>query len=142
MEDIYNLNRFIIKQDEDYRTAIEELKRGRKYSHWIWYIFPQIKGLGNSLYSITYAITSIDEAKAYVSNNILWNRYLECCTVLLNLNTNNIHNVMDDIDCKKLLSSLTLFYKASNEKLLLNLINKYYNGKLDILTLNILDKNN
>lgn len=138
MEDKYNLNRFIIKQNKIYDVALKELKRGRKESHWIWYIFPQIKGLGYSDNSMIYGISSIDEAKAYASNNILWNRYIECCTILLNLNTNNIAEVLDG-DSIKLRSSLTLFYKATNNELLLDLINKYYDGKLDNLTLNILN---
>ncbi len=138
MEDKYNLNRFIIKQNKIYDVVIKELKRGRKESHWIWYIFPQIKGLGNSNYSMLYGISNIDEAKAYASNNILWNRYIECSSILLNLNTNNIIEVLDG-DSIKLRSSLTLFYKAINNELLLDLINKYYDGKLDTLTLNILN---
>lgn len=138
MKDIYNLNRFINAQNAVYDRVLQELKRGRKESHWIWYIFPQIKGLGYTPNSIAYSITCIDEAKAYASNNILWNRYIECCNILLNLNTNNIVEVLDG-DSIKLRSSLTLFYKATNNKLLLDLINKYYNGKLDNLTLNILN---
>ena len=87
--DKYNLERFIKAQNEIYCDVIKQLKNGYKETHWIWYIFPQLKGLGRSEYSNIYGIENIEEAVAYAKNKILWDRYLECCNILLNLNLIN-----------------------------------------------------
>ena len=104
-----NLQRFIDAQDVDYEIALNEIKSGKKRSHWIWYIFPQIDGLGLSSMSRMYAIKDIEEARAYVKNEILYNHLIEITTALLNLETNNIYDIMDDPDDMKVRSCMTLF---------------------------------
>ena len=138
---MYNLNRFIIAQDKVYTKVINELKKGKKKTHWMWYIFPQLKELGYSDKALFYGIENIDEAKEYVSNYILHQRYIECCRILLNLNIFNIIDVLGDIDSLKLKSSLTLFMYAdeSNKELYQNLIKKFYDGRICKTTYDILN---
>ena len=136
----YNLNRFIDAQNYVYENVIQELKNGYKETHWIWFIFPQLKGLGKSEAANFYGIENINEAIAYTKNDILWNRYLECCNILLNLENLTIYEILGVIDSIKLCSSLTLFYEALKEPVLDKLFKKYFNGNKCILTLNMLNK--
>lgn len=135
-----NINRFIEAQNRYHNIALNELKNGRKQTHWMWFIFPQIQGLGSSSMAQYYAINDINEAKEYWSNEYLRKNYLELCEVLLNLDDNNSKNIFGYIDSIKLQSSLTLFYQVENIELITKLINKFYNGELDIKTINILNK--
>lgn len=127
---MYNIERFIEAQDKVYNKVIEELKNGKKRTHWMWYIFPQFKALGSSDISIYFGIKSILEAKCYINNEILRNRYLECCNILLSLENDDIEEILGEIDSLKLRSSLTLFkfVDKDNEILYQELLNKYYNG--------------
>src|SRR6516164_1146822 len=100
--DPHNLERFLTPQAEDYECALEELERGRKESHWIWYIFPQVAGLGHSPMSQQYAIRSRDEAVAYLGHAILGARLLECCEALLKHRGKKIQDVMGFPDDLKL----------------------------------------
>ena len=138
---MYNLNRFIIAQDKVYTKVLNELKKGKKKTHWMWYIFPQLKELGYSDKALFYGIENIDEAKEYVSNYILHQRYIECCRILLNLNIFNIIDVLGDIDSLKLKSSLTLFMYAdeSNKELYQILLKKFYDGRICKSTYDILN---
>lgn len=139
-KDVYNLQRFINAQNEVYKDVICELKNGNKESHWMWFVFPQLKGLGKSETAEYYGIENINEAIAYTNNKTLWNRYLECCEILLDLNNLTIYEILGTIDSLKLCSSLTLFYEASKEPLLEKLLIKYFNGNKCNLTLNLLNK--
>lgn len=137
--DKYNLQRFLDVQKYNYDIALEELKNGEKQSHWIWFIFPQLKGLGQSYMSIYYGIENLEEAIEYSKNETLWNRYIELCNVLLSLKDKSIFEILGYIDALKFCSSLTLFYKATNNNLLLELLDKYYQGKMDKKTIKILE---
>lgn len=127
---MYNIERFIEAQDKVYNKVIEELKNGKKRTHWMWYIFPQFKALGSSDISIYFGIKSILEAKCYITNETLRNRYLECCNILLSLDDNDIEEILGEIDAMKLNSSLTLFkyVDKENEPLYQQLLSKYYKG--------------
>lgn len=136
----YNINRFIIAQDKVYSNVINELKNGYKETHWMWFIFPQIKGLGYSTTSMYYGIESLDEAKQYLANPILLSRYNECCNILLNLNNTSIYEILGIVDSLKLQSSLTLFSLVSNNELYKKLLEKYFKNQLCEKTLVILNK--
>ena len=133
-----NLNRFKVKQEVYHKIALNELKNGIKESHWMWFIFPQIQGLGNSEMSIYYAIKDIKELEEYMSDDYLMNNYLELCNILLTLKTNNPKEVFGYIDAKKLKSSLTLFYVVSENLTIKNVLDKYFDGKLDLNTLKLI----
>src|SRR5687768_7508760 len=105
----HNLQRFITAQQNDYPAALAEIKQGRKRSHWMWYIFPQIAGLGFSETSRYYALKNIAEAQEYLNHPILGSRLIEICTVLLKLPTNNATHVFGSPDDLKLRSCITLF---------------------------------
>lgn len=132
-----NLNRFIKAQEEDYSIALQEIKNGRKVSHWMWYLFPQISGLGMSETSQYYAIKDLEEAREYLNDKILGARLLEISNELLNLTTNNPKDVLGDIDALKLNSSMTLFSYISEEQIFKDVIDKYYNGIPDDATIKI-----
>ena len=132
------LERFVKAQQHDYEIAKEELSRGRKESDWIWYIFPQLKGLGMSSTSYYYGIRDIEEAKEYYSHPILGKRLIELTKIVLNINTDDIHKIMPSPDDLKLRSSMTLFYAATGDELFMSIINKYYGGQLDRKTLRML----
>ena len=135
----YNLERFISAQNYDYSIALKEIKNGRKLSHWIWYIFPQMKGLGRSYNSEFYGIEDINEAKEYLNNEILGPRLIEISQALLTLNENNPVNVMGSIDSIKLQSCMTLFAKISeNNSVFHKVLDKFFDGKPDAHTLEIL----
>lgn len=136
---MYDLSRFLKAQDEDYKIALAEIKNGRKVSHWIWYIFPQLKDLGFSQKAKYYGIENLDEAKEYLANEILRERLLEICEVLLKLEDTNIRRIMGGPpDDKKLLSSMTLFHLAEPTcETFTKVIEKYFGGQLDINTVNL-----
>ena len=134
-----NVQRFIDAQDVDYEIALNEIKSGKKRSHWIWYIFPQIDGLGLSSMSRMYAIKDINEAKAYVENEILYNHLIEITTALLNLETNNIYDIMDEPDDMKVRSCMTLFSEVlPDNPLFKKVLKKYFSGVKDMQTIKIL----
>lgn len=136
-----SLERFVKAQQHNYEIAKEELSRGRKESHWIWYIFPQLKGLGMSSTSNYFGIRDIEEAKEYYSHPILGKRLIELTKIVLNINTDGIHKIMPSPDDLKLRSSMTLFYAATGDELFMSVIDKYYDGQLDRKTLRLLKLN-
>jgi uncharacterized protein (DUF1810 family) len=141
--DSFDLNRFVVAQKQDYAVALDELTQGKKYSHWMWYIFPQIEGLGHSHIAQKYAIRNINEAKAYLVHPVLGARLIECCKVLLNLDSNytasEIFGFPDDL---KLKSSITLFAKVSAEDSVFHqVVNQYFDGEFDSKTIEILSYN-
>ena len=135
-----NLERFIEAQERDYESALEEIRNGKKETHWIWYIFPQLKGLGMSYYADYYGIENLEEAKAYFENEYLRNHLLEITKSLLSIPTNNIKSVMDPPDDLKLKSSMTLFYEATKNEIFKQVLEKYYEGNLDEQTLRLLKR--
>ena len=134
------MERFIKIQKQKYNQALSEIKNGKKETHWMWYIFPQIKGLGQTSTSIEYAINDLDEAKEYLDNDYLRNNLENICSELLKLDTSNPVNIFGTVDSLKLRSSMTLFYLASNEELYKKVLDKYYHGELDQLTIDILNE--
>lgn len=129
------LDRFIKAQENTYSVALNEIKNGRKQSHWMWYIFPQIKGLGMSETSRYYGIDGEEEAKAYLDNEILGSRLREITSELLKLNIDNPVDIFGTIDTMKLKSSMTLFDYVSEDKIFSQVLNKYYNGEIDEKTI-------
>lgn len=136
-----NLQRFINAHNANYEIALKEIKNGYKKTHWMWYIFPQIKGLGSSPVSNFYAIKTIEEAKAYLNNDILRQHLIEISENLLELNY-NIEDILDYPDNMKLKSSMTLFnYIEPKIDTFKKVLDKFYDGKQDEKILNILQKN-
>lgn len=135
------LDRFIKAHNDDYEIALKEIKAGCKRSHWMWYIFPQISGLGFSSTAQFYSIQSVEEAKAYMEDEILGNHMIELCEALLGLATNNASEVFGYPDDLKLLSCMTLFEKVVPEQELFGaVIEKYYDGKRDEKTIRLIEK--
>lgn len=138
------LTRFIEAQEADYSRALSEIKNGKKESHWIWYIFPQLEGLGESSMCQRYGIRSLDEARAYLAEPILRSRLVEICEALLSLDTDDATEVMGGgklgrIDRRKLQSSMTLFDEATESiDVFQKVLNKYFNGEKDNRTLEML----
>lgn len=133
-----NLDRFIEAQNFSYETALSELKAGAKRSHWIWYIFPQIKGLGHSWNSNYYGLDGLDEAREYLSHPILGPRLRECCQALLEISDKDIVSIMSGIDAMKLKSSMTLFDAVSPEDVFSVMLEKYFSGMRDDWTLSLI----
>ena len=134
-----NLKKFIDAQEQNYERALKEIQNGKKLTHWIWYIFPQIKGLGFSDLANYYGIANLDEAKAYLSNDYLRNNLLEITNSLLNLKSNNIREILDYPDNLKVKSCMTLFYYANPNILVFKkVIDKYYDGNFDNQTISLL----
>jgi uncharacterized protein (DUF1810 family) len=138
----YNLERFLKAQETKYQDAFSEIKNGRKTSHWMWYIFPQIAGLGFSEMSQYYAIEDLAEAKLYLEHKILGNRLLEISKVLLETDGKTAHDIFGSPDDFKLKSSMTLFSLVSNSNSIFEeVLQKYFNAEKDIKTMNIINKN-
>lgn len=138
MSDKNILAKFITAQKEDFDIALTEIKNGRKESHWIWYIFPQIAGLGRSATSEYYAIQNLSEAKMYLENEYLRNNLLTICQALLDLKTDNAEEVLGWIDAIKLKSSMTLFTLATPEEPVFKaVLDKFFHGQLDEKTVEI-----
>ena len=135
-----NLERFIKAQELDYDKALNELKNGKKTSHWMWYIFPQIKGLGQSATSVFYEIKDLQEAKSYLKHPILGKRLLELSKVLLEQETNNPQEIFGNIDSLKLKSCMTLFSYVSDNNIFDQVLEKYFNNEKDIKTILICKK--
>lgn len=138
----YNLERFVEAQDhfDDYETAKQEISNGEKQSHWIWYIFPQIKGLGRSPMAQEYAISSLAEARAYLQHPVLGSRLHEISELLLECNEErDILQVMGSrIDAIKLKSSMTLFELAEPDSIFSKILDNFYDGDRDLTTLQLL----
>jgi uncharacterized protein (DUF1810 family) len=137
MADPYDLGRFVAAQDAggSYDQATAELRRGRKSSHWMWYVFPQIAGLGNSPASQLYAISSIDEAAAYLAHPVLGPRLVECAAILTGIPGRTAEQIFGGIDAKKLRSSVTLFMRAApGEQVFRQVLDQYFGGVPDSAT--------
>jgi uncharacterized protein (DUF1810 family) len=138
-DDPHDLNRFVRAQVSDYQRALAELQSGRKRSHWIWYIFPQIDGLGFSSTAKRYAIKSLDEAKAYLAHPILGPRLTQCAEAMLSIENRTANEILGAPDDLKLRSCATLFAcVAPKGSVFDRLLEKFYRGERDDKTLRIL----
>jgi len=134
-----NLTHFIAAQDPVYNDVLSELKAGQKRTHWMWFIFPQIEGLGQSEIAKRYAIKNTDEARAYLSHPILGKRLIECAEAVKAIQDRSASQIFGYPDDMKFRSSLTLFASVAGEKSIFHdLISKYYAGKPDERTIEIL----
>lgn len=136
--DKYNLLRFLNAQEGSYQEALKELQEGRKRSHWMWYIFPQLKHLGHSYNANFYGISGLEEAAAYLQHPVLGQRLREVSETILNLPDNDAEAIFGGIDTIKLRSSMTLFDIVSPNDVFARVIDKYFNGQQDIQTINII----
>ncbi|KAH7318960.1 hypothetical protein BKA65DRAFT_513544 [Rhexocercosporidium sp. MPI-PUGE-AT-0058] len=131
-KDTFNLARFVTAQVRQYPTALAEMRRGAKTSHWIWYIFPQMVGLSQSFNGMRYGITTLEEAQAYLKHPVLGSRLVEITQVVLDSATKDIRILMGSgIDVIKMQASMTLFLRADLEKEVFDfqaVLDKYYNG--------------
>jgi uncharacterized protein (DUF1810 family) len=137
MSDPYDLQRFVDAQDRGgtYDRALAELRDGRKTSHWMWFVFPQIAGLGSSPMAQRYAISSLDEARAYLAHPVLGGRLRESARALTGLDTRSPDEVLGGIDAMKLRSSMTLFMRAApDEPLFAQVLDQYFGGAADDAT--------
>jgi uncharacterized protein (DUF1810 family) len=133
--DLYDLERFVEAQRDVYDDVLDELRRGRKASHWIWFIFPQIAGLGHSYTSQRYAIGSMAEARAYLAHPVLGPRLHECTRLLLATTDRTAEQILGSIDAVKVRSSMTLFLRAApDEALFGQVLDRYYGGVPDPAT--------
>ncbi|HST85089.1 MAG TPA: DUF1810 domain-containing protein [Kineosporiaceae bacterium] len=134
MADEYRLERFVIAQDEadTYPRAVQELQAARKQSHWMWFVFPQLAGLGRSPMAQLYAISGLPEAQAYLQHPVLGARLLECANLLTTIGGTSAEEIFGSIDAQKLQSSMTLFARAApQEKVFQAVLDRYFDGKLD-----------
>lgn len=134
------LERFLKAQESNYENALKEIKEGHKRSHWIWYIFPQIQGLGYSRMSQYYAIKDREEAKAYIDHPILSQRLAEISGELLLLPTNDARDVMGYPDDVKLKSCMTLFSLVTNNPVFQRVLDKYFDGEKDKFTVDAINR--
>lgn len=131
----YNIDRFLSAQEWSYKTALEEIKLGRKISHWMWFIFPQIIGLGHSATAIFYAISGVDEAKAYLEDEILGVRLREICSELLKHSDKSAVSILGEIDALKLRSSMTLFDLIAPNDVFAKVLEAFFNGERCLKTM-------
>jgi uncharacterized protein (DUF1810 family) len=137
MDDPYDLERFVVAQNADatYDRAVGELRGGRKTSHWMWFVFPQIAGLGQSPMSKKFAIGSLAEAQAYLRHPILGPRMIDCAAIVAEVQGRTAEQIFGAIDAQKLHSSMTLFLRAApGEPLFQQVLNRYFDGLPDVAT--------
>jgi uncharacterized protein (DUF1810 family) len=137
MNDAYNLQRFVDAQDAGgtYEQALAELRRGRKTSHWMWFVFPQIAGLGQSQMSRRYALASLDEARTYLAHPVLGPRLIECAEAVATALAPTAQDIFGGIDTQKLRSSMTLFMRADPaQPVFKRVLDRYFGGQPDPAT--------
>jgi uncharacterized protein (DUF1810 family) len=136
MSDEHDLRRFVTAQEGVYESALSELRAGRKTSHWMWFVFPQIAGLGRSATAQRYAIASLEEAEAYLAHPVLGPRLLECARTLTQLSGLRAEQIFGSVDAQKLKSSMTLFaHAAPDQPLFRDVLARYFDGAEDQETL-------
>jgi uncharacterized protein (DUF1810 family) len=138
MADPFDLQRFVKAQQSVYPAALAELRAGSKRTHWIWFIFPQVIGLGHSAMAQRYAIKSRDEAMAYLDHPLLGPRLLECTAAVLAVPQKSAHEIFGSPDDMKFRSSMTLFEAVGGDHVFGDAIDRFYQGKRDQATLDIL----
>jgi uncharacterized protein (DUF1810 family) len=136
----FDLDRFVTAQAGIYDQAVVEIRRGRKTSHWMWFIFPQISGLGHSPTARHYAIRSLDEAKVYLAHPILGERLRACVAALPDRSNMSARDIFGEIDAMKLRSSLTLFAEASENPAFANALARWFGGYPDPMTIDLLSR--
>lgn len=142
MENNYNLNRFIEAQNRDYDIALAEIRAGKKASHWMWYIFPQLKGLGRSSTSEYYGLSGIKEAQAYLSDPILKARLIEITDAVIAHKDKSAEEIFGGIDAKKLRSCMTLFSIAAPDIPVFEaVLEQFFHGVPDRNTLRLIKYN-
>ena len=134
----YDLGRFKTAQDKDFETALNEITAGKKRSHWIWYIFPQLKGLGVSDFAVYYGIQDSGEAKAYIEDKSLGGNLIRISEALLEHRGKNIVRILGRTDAMKVRSCMTLFEKVSDNKVFADILETFYDGERDGKTLEML----
>ena len=138
-EDEFQLNRFLEAQETSYATALEEIKAGKKRTHWIWYVFPQLKGLGTSSMSQKFGVSGLTEARRYLAHPVLGARLRESTEALLTHSGKGAEAVLGELDASKVRSCLTLFSQADPTAQLFNTaLDRLYSGHLDRKTLELL----
>ncbi len=138
---IFDLSRFISAQESVYGRVLEELRNGRKRTHWMWYIFPQIDGLGYSTTSKHFAIKNMEEAQAYLNHSVLGPRLFECAEAVLAIEGHTASNIFGYPDDLKLQSSMTLFALiAGPDSVFAHILDKYFKGEHDVRTLHLLEE--
>ena len=139
MNDPFDLQRFVDAQEAVYSQVIAELRRGRKTSHWMWFIFPQIEGLGHSPIAEKYAITGLAEAKAYLNHRVVGQRLVNCIELMLGIHGRSINQILGYPDDLKFRSSMTLFAEVSEDISIFHVaLDKYFDGEPDPLTIELL----
>lgn len=147
----YNLDRFLIAQENSYKNALQEIKKGKKTSHWMWYIFPQIKGLGKSDIARKFEIENSDEAVDYLKDPVLAERIIELTTILVEeIKEKSAEEIFGFPDYLKFQSSMTLFksvvennsviFSAEKYKIFDKALDQFYKGELDLMTIELLSK--
>jgi uncharacterized protein (DUF1810 family) len=131
----FDLDRFVGAQEQIFDGALAELRRGRKTGHWIWFVFPQIAGLGRSEMSERFAIASLDEARAYLAHPVLGARLHESVAAVLSIRDRTADEIMGSLDATKLRSSLTLFHRAApDDPLFVDALDRLFGGEVDAAT--------
>ncbi len=139
MNDPFSLGRFVCAQNEVYPQVLAELRAGCKRSHWIWFIFPQMRGLGYSAQAVYYGISSVDEAAAYLRHPLLGPRLVECTQLVIQVEDRTIREILGAPDDLKFRSSMTLFARATEDDTIFRTaLEKYFGGEHDPLTLVLL----
>jgi uncharacterized protein (DUF1810 family) len=141
MDDRFDLGRFVNAQQPVFETALSEIRRGRKRTHWMWYVFPQLRGLGRSETARYFAITSRGEAAAFGNHSLLGHRLRTCVAALQDLTSSNPVDVFGEVDSMKLRSSLTLFEAVTGEALFGAALDRWFAGSRDDATLRLLAQN-
>ena len=131
----YDLDRFLVAQEPVYANVLDELRRGRKTSHWMWFVFPQIAGLGYSAMAQRFAIASLDEARAYLAHAVLGARLCECAELVLATRGRTAEEIFGSTDALKLRSCMTLFHRAApDEPVFARMLGRFYGGVADEAT--------
>ena len=142
MDESGNLNRFLQQQDADYPAALAEIRRGRKESHWMWYIFPQLRGLGQSTVAWYYGIADLGEARDYLAHPVLGPRLREITRAALESGETNAVRLFGRPDNMKFRSCMTLFAQVSGDDLFDRALERFFDGQPDRMTLQLLQKKN
>jgi uncharacterized protein (DUF1810 family) len=136
--DPFDLARFVDAQSHNYADALAELRAGEKVSHWMWYVFPQVAGLGQSSMARRYAIGSVAEAEAYLAHPVLGPRLIECCEAVLAVEGKSAYDIFDTPDDLKLRSCVTLFAAVARGAAFGRVLEKYFDGEPDGRTLRLI----
>lgn len=139
MEDKYKLTRFLDAQNQVYLNALSEIRKGKKQTHWMWFIFPQLKGLGRSSTADYYGLTDLEEASTYLQHPVLGKHLVQIASALLELQGRTASDILGSPDDMKLRSSMTLFSQVENaDPVFQKVLDKYFSGNPDELTLKLL----